>query len=135
MLQLALRIAAVARDKLAQKVVVLDVSKVATFCDYLVILSGTSLRQVNAVAEFIQEDLAKDGIVPLSKARSNDESGWVVLDYGSVVTHIFYKPMREFYALERLWSDGKKVNEKKYTRSPDKRSKKRVKRASARKPS
>ncbi len=83
--------------------------KVANFCDYFVILSGTSLRQVNALAESVQEDLAKDRIKSLSKVSPHDESGWVVLDFSSVVAHIFYKPTREFYSLERLWSDAKRV--------------------------
>jgi len=83
--------------------------KVASYCDYFVIASGTSLRQVNAIAEAVDEDLAKDRIKSLSAAPSNDESGWVVLDYMSVIVHIFHKPMREFYSLERLWSDAKKV--------------------------
>ena len=82
---------------------------VATFCDYFVILSGTSLRHVNALSETIKEDLAKDQIKSLSRVSSHDESGWVVLDYSSVVVHIFFKPIREFYALEHLWSDAKKV--------------------------
>ena len=83
--------------------------KVAAFCDYFVIVSATSLRQVNAIARGIEEDLDKYNIKSLSKVPSFDESGWVVLDFVSVVAHIFYKPMREFYALERLWSDAKKV--------------------------
>ena len=83
--------------------------KVAGFCDYFVIASGTSLRQVNAIAQAIEEDLAKDRIKPLSEVPSNDESGWMVLDYMSVIVHIFHKPMREFYSLERLWLDAKKV--------------------------
>jgi len=82
---------------------------VTSFCDYFVILSCTSLKHVNAVKEAIIEDLDKEGIKPLSKVTSQDESGWVVLDFSSVVTHIFYKPMREFYSLERLWSDAKKL--------------------------
>ena len=82
---------------------------VSSFCDYFVILSGTSLRHVNAVAKALEEDLAKDGIRSLSKVSANDESGWIVLDYESVVVHVFYKPVREFYSLERLWSDAKKV--------------------------
>ena len=83
--------------------------KVSGFCDYFVISSGTSLRQVNAIAAGIQEDLEKKGIKALSTVSPNDESGWVVLDFVSVVAHIFYKPMREFYSLERLWADAKKV--------------------------
>lgn len=79
------------------------------FCDYFVISNGTSLRQVNAVSQAIEDDLAKDKIKSLSKVSPNDDSGWVVLDYTSVVAHIFYEPMREFYSLERLWSDAKRL--------------------------
>lgn len=82
---------------------------VCSFCDYFVILSGASLRQVNATAQAINEVLAKDRIKSLSKVSPNDESGWVVLDLASVVAHIFYEPTREFYSLERLWSDAKRV--------------------------
>ena len=82
---------------------------VCSFCDYFVILGTTSLRQANAVAKSIEEDLAKDRIKPLSKVIANDESGWIVLDFASVVAHIFYEPMREFYSLERLWSDAKRI--------------------------
>lgn len=82
---------------------------VSTFCDYFVILSGNSLRQVNALAQAIEEALEKDRIKSLSKVSPNDESGWIVLDYISVVVHVFHKPMREFYSLERLWSDAKKL--------------------------
>ena len=82
---------------------------VTSFCDYFVILSCGSLKQVNAIKEAIIEDLDKERIKPLSRVASQDESGWVVLDFSSVVTHIFYKPTREFYSLERLWSDAKKL--------------------------
>jgi ribosome-associated protein len=108
-LPLALRIAKFARSKKAEQVKVLDMRGVNNFCDFFVILSVNSLRQGNALAEAIQEELGKDRIKALSKVASTDESGWVVLDFASVVVHIFTKPMREFYALERLWSDAKRV--------------------------
>ena len=98
-----------AKAKKAQGVTALDMRRICSFCDYFVILSATSLRQVNAIAQAIEEDLAKHRIKSLSKVASNDESGWIVLDYSSVVAHIFYKPMREFYSLERLWSDAKRI--------------------------
>jgi len=82
---------------------------VCGFCDYFVIASGTSLRHTGAIAQAIDDVLDKEGVKPLSRISYNDESGWLVLDYSSVVAHVFYKPMREFYALERLWSDAKKV--------------------------
>lgn len=88
----------------------LDLRKVSSFCDYFVILSGKSIRQVGAFREAIEDDLAREGVKPLSGSNSSqDESGWAVLDFSDVVAHIFYEPKRDFYALERLWSEAKKV--------------------------
>jgi len=106
---IALRVAGVAKSKKAQRVLALDMRKICTFCDYFVILSATSLKQVNAFAEAITEDLAKIRIKSLSKRDSHNDSGWVVLDYSSVIVHIFFKPLREFYSLERLWADAKRM--------------------------
>ena len=88
---------------------ILDMRAVCNFCDYFVILSGTSLRQINAIAQAIEEDLDLDTIKPRFRVHSNDESGWIVVDYSSVMAHLFYEPIREFYSLERLWSDAKRV--------------------------
>lgn len=107
--KLALRIAVIAKNKKAQKTHILDMRAVSGFCDYFVIASGNSFRQVNAIAQAIEEDLEKIKIKSLSKMSHNDESGWRALDYSSVVVHIFYKPLRDFYALERLWSDAKRI--------------------------
>lgn len=113
---LAQAIAKAAKSKKAQKVVILDMRKVAAFCDYFVIASGTSLRHVNAVARGIEEEMEKNGVKPLSHASANDESGWIALDFVSVIAHIFYKPIRDEYALESLWSDAKKVKAVKSSR-------------------
>ncbi len=67
------------------------------------------MRQTDAIAQAIRDGLEKVGIKSLSKVARGDESGWVVLDYVSVIAHVFYKPMREFYSLENLWSDAKKI--------------------------
>lgn len=107
--ELVVKIVAAARDKKALKVTVLDMRASSGFCDYFVIASGNSTRQVNAIAGNIDDELSGAGERLLSPLVPNDESGWVVLDYGSVVVHIFSKPVRDFYALERLWSDAKKV--------------------------
>jgi ribosome-associated protein len=98
-----------AKDKKGEKVAILDMRALSSFCDYFVIISAGSMRQVNAISEAIQADLTKDGIKPLAQVSSHDESGWIALDYTCAVAHIFYKPMREFYALEHLWADAKKV--------------------------
>jgi len=83
--------------------------QVSSFCDYFVISSGTSLRQVNTIARAIEEELSRDKINPLSKVSYEDQSGWMVLDFASVVAHVFHEPLRDFYSLERLWSDAKRV--------------------------
>jgi ribosome-associated protein len=89
----------------------LDLQKLAAFCDFFVIMSGTSRRHITGVAEAIEERLHKDKIKPLFSGLSSQksESGWVALDYISVVVHIFLKPQREFYSLEHLWQDAKKL--------------------------
>ncbi len=83
--------------------------KVCTFCDFFVIASGTSLRQVNAIAHAVEEELLKSNVKPLSNVPSADESGWVVIDYSDVVVHVFSESQRAFYDLENLWSDAKRV--------------------------
>lgn len=87
----------------------LDLRKISGFCDYFVISSATSLRHAGAVAEGIEQELSKDRIKPLSPADRHDQSGWLVLDYSSVIAHVFTQPLREFYGLERLWSDATRV--------------------------
>jgi ribosome-associated protein len=82
---------------------------VCGFCDFFVIASGSSQRQVNAIADAVQEDLQSAGIKTLSPVNPNDASGWSVVDYGSVIVHVFFKPMREFYSLEHLWQGAKHV--------------------------
>jgi ribosome-associated protein len=98
-----------AREKLGEDITVLDMRALTSFCDYFVIVSAGSMRQVNAISDAIQDELAKEKRKPLSSVSSSDQSGWIVLDFNSVVAHIFYEPMREFYALEHLWADAKKV--------------------------
>lgn len=106
---LAFHIAQIAKSKKGEKVYVLDLRNDFSFCDYFVIASGSSLRQINAIAQAIEEGLSEYKIKSLSKVPSNDQSGWIVLDFMSVVVHLFFKPMRDFYSLERLWSDAKRL--------------------------
>jgi ribosome-associated protein len=94
--------------KKALNVVVLDVSELTSFADVFIICSGRSNRQVNAIAEFIQSDLKKQKIRPLSVEGTKD-GHWVLMDYGHVVIHVFYEPVREFYDLEGLWVDADRI--------------------------
>lgn len=82
--------------------------KVANFCDYFVICSGNTDRQVKAIAQHVELSLEKFGIkIPLKEGVS--DSSWIILDSGDVVLHVFDKGSREFYGLEYLWQEAKKI--------------------------
>ena len=89
-------------------VVVLDVHDLTSLADYFIICSGKSNRQVSAIADHVQRELKIAGIRPLSVEGAR-EGHWVLLDYGYVVIHVFYEPVRHFYDLEGLWADAPRV--------------------------
>ena len=97
-----------ALGKKAINVISLDLRKVTSFTDFFIICSGRSNRQVSAIAEHINADLKKHGIRPLS-IEGMKEGHWILLDYGHIVIHVFYEPVRDFYDLEGLWSDAEKI--------------------------
>ena len=92
----------------AINVVALDVADLTSYADVFIICSGRSNRQVSAIADFIKTDLKKHKIKPLSVEGTKD-GHWVLLDYGHVIIHVFYEPVREFYDLEGLWSDANRI--------------------------
>ncbi|AKL95115.1 iojap-like ribosome-associated protein [Clostridium aceticum] len=92
-------------DKLGQNITVLDLNGITTLCDYFVITSTPSIRQVKAITDEIQDRLEEEGIYVLH--REGYTSGrWVLLDYGDIVIHILYKEDREFYNIEGIWKDA-----------------------------
>jgi ribosome-associated protein len=95
-------------DRKAIDLVILEVKDLSSFTDYFLICSGNSDRQVQAIASHIEERLGKEGIHPLG-IEGKREGRWILLDYGDVVVHIFFHPVREFYDLERLWSEATRV--------------------------
>jgi ribosome-associated protein len=97
-----------ASAKKALNLVVLDVSELTSIADLFIICSGRSNRQVNAIADSIIVGLKKHEIKPLS-VEGTGEGHWVLLDYGHVVIHVFYEPVREFFDLEGLWADAKRI--------------------------
>lgn len=104
------KIAARALDsKKAVDLKVLKVRDLTVLTDYFVIASGTSNTHVGALAEEVDFKLSEAGMEPTRKEGADTKS-WVLLDYGSVVVHVFYPEMREFYALERLWADAEPVD-------------------------
>jgi ribosome-associated protein len=97
-----------ASGKKAQNLVVLDVGELTSIADVFIICSGRSNRQVIAIADYIIENLKKHKLKPLS-VEGTKEGHWVLLDYGHVVIHVFYEPVREFYDLEGLWVDARRI--------------------------
>ena len=92
-------------DRQAVDLRVLDLSEISHFTDFFVIGSGTSERHVQAIADAIQRKLRELGIRPLG-VEGYEHGQWIVLDYGSIVAHIFSEEMREYYRLEGLWADA-----------------------------
>jgi ribosome-associated protein len=97
-----------ALGKKALGLVVLDVGKLTSIADYFIICSGRSNRQVTAIAEHIQATLKKAGIQALS-VEGVKGGHWVLMDYGHVIIHIFYDSIRNFYDLEGLWADARRI--------------------------
>src|SRR5579872_3850457 len=105
---LAHRIVDIATDRKAANIVMLDIRKLITFADYFVIMSGSGPLQLRALTDHIQERLKEAGVRPDHVEGSADD-GWVLMDYGAVIVHIFRPEQREFYGLEQLWSDATTV--------------------------
>ena len=108
-LELATKIAQCLDDKKARNINVLDVSKVTSLGDYFVIAAGNSSTQVHALADSVEAKLKEEGVEPVSVEGYRSE-GWIILDYASVLVHVFTQQSRDFYDLDRLWSDGIKVD-------------------------
>ena len=97
-----------AANKKAEHMKVLDLRHLSTFTDYFVICSGQSDRQVQAIADSIVIELKEDGFSPVAVEGYRD-GRWIVVDYGDVVIHCFMDALRDYYDLEQLWFDAKKV--------------------------
>jgi ribosome-associated protein len=88
--------------------VLLEVTEFCSFADYFIICSGRSRRHVLALAQHLEEAMARAGLKPLG-VEGLEEGQWVLLDYNTMVIHIFMQPLREFYNLEDLWSEAPKT--------------------------
>jgi ribosome-associated protein len=99
----------VAADKKALDVAVLDMREISSITDYFVICSGGSERQVQAIADAIDEQMSQSGVRCLG-IEGYREGRWVLMDYGDLIVHVFSKEMREFYDLERLWANAPKID-------------------------
>jgi len=96
-------------EKKAQNPVLLELKGITSITDYFLLCSGKSDRQVQAIAQAIEEALKKRGIQPLGQEGMR-EGKWILIDYEDVVVHIFLEPVRKFYDLEGLWIDAPRVD-------------------------
>ena len=104
----ARRIVELAEDKQAHEIILLDIRQLSTIADYFVICSGDSERQLRAIVEYVDEHIQREfGLDP--RLEGTTDTGWVLLDYGDVVVHIFSATQRDYYRLERLWSKAPPV--------------------------
>ncbi len=108
-LELAKKAAEILDNKKALRINVIKIGDISSLADYFVIANGTSGTHVRSLSDELEEQLKTEGIVPqrIEGYRSNT---WVLLDYGSVVVHVFTQDARDFYDLDRLWIDGEKIS-------------------------
>ncbi|MDY0039285.1 MAG: ribosome silencing factor [Desulforhabdus sp.] len=95
-------------DRKAEDLLILDVSRLSSFADYFVICSGKSSRHVQGIADNLEASMRQRGI-KAAGIEGSREGHWILLDYGDVIVHIFYEPVRLFYDLESLWSEAKRI--------------------------
>jgi ribosome-associated protein len=98
-----------AADRKASDIAVLDMREVSSITDYFLICSGGSVRQVQAIADAIDEQMSQSGEASLG-VEGYREARWVLMDYGDVIVHVFAQDTREFYDLERLWANAPKID-------------------------
>ena len=107
-IDLARRIVELAEDRKAADIVLLDLSELTSVADQFVICSGGSERQLEAIADGIVRGLRDEGVRPFGR-EGTASSHWILLDFGTVIVHVFTPPERDFYQLERHWSEAKTV--------------------------
>ena len=95
-------------DKKGEDIRVIDIHGVSVLADYFVIADGSNASQVKAMADNVEEELGKAGH-ECRQIEGYQTAGWILMDYGAVVVHIFQAETRTFYDLERLWKDGRQL--------------------------
>lgn len=96
-------------DRKAEDVKVIDIQEISPIADYFIIANGTNQNQIQAMRDAADEALYKAGL-KVKQVEGNQNSTWILMDYGDVIIHIFSKEDRLFYDLERIWRDGKMID-------------------------
>lgn len=102
--------AAAAMDKKAEDPALLDLRALSSFTDYFLILTGRSQRQTQAIASFVEEQLKQDQRRRALSIEGYQKGDWILMDYGDFVVHVFTPPTREYYDLERVWGDARRIS-------------------------
>jgi ribosome-associated protein len=105
-LELAHTIVNALEEKKAENIVLLDIKELTAFTDYFIICTGTSNRMLNALADGVSEKTRLDH-KKKGRIEGQADSGWIIVDYGDIVVHIFDNELRQYYKLEELWDEGK----------------------------
>ncbi|HBT63248.1 MAG TPA: ribosome silencing factor [Ruminococcaceae bacterium] len=92
----------------AEDIRIIGIRDITVIADYFVIATGTSSTQAKALADYLETELAEQGVKP-QRIEGYSSANWILMDYGSMIVHIFYKETRDFYNLERLWKDGQQL--------------------------
>ena len=108
--EMALLAAKALDSKKGAEIKVMEVTELTSLADYFVICSGSSTTQINALCDIVEEKVETEGGEKPMRREGHRGGTWVLLDYGCIVVHIFSQEAREFYALERLWKDGKPMD-------------------------
>lgn len=96
-------------DRKAEDVKVIDIREISPIADFFIIANGTNQNQIQAMRDAADEALHKAGLT-VKQVEGNQNSTWILMDYGDIIIHIFSKEDRLFYDLERIWRDGKEIN-------------------------
>lgn len=96
-------------NKKAESIKAIKITDLKILADYFVIANGTSTTHTKTLAEEVEYQLSQNGVEP-NRTEGYNGSSWVILDYGDIVVHVFYKETRDYYQLERLWADGEKID-------------------------
>ena len=101
---LAKKIMTILEEKKATDILALDISEISTLADYFILASAENVRQLDALEDAVEEDV-RLGV----NKEGESSSGWILMDYRDIVVHLFTKEQREFYDLEKIWSDAKRM--------------------------
>ena len=103
--ELAIKIGEILSAKKAENVLALGIAEQSSFADFLVNATATNERQLAALANEAEDQLAKDGVIP-KNIEGKPSSGWILMDYGDIVINLFMPQQRDMYQLEKIWGDG-----------------------------